>query len=119
MYHCPMQSNELIKGTLTTIILSLLKENNRMYGYDITRAVKERTQGKILLKEGSLYPALHKLQAEGLIESEEELNGKRVRIYYKLTKTGKSRTKAQIQELLTFLDTIQELILNERPLAHG
>jgi predicted transcriptional regulator len=42
-----------------------------------------------------------------------------VRIYYKLTKTGKSRTKAQIQELLTFLDTIQELILNERPLAHG
>jgi len=51
MYLCPMQSNELIKGTLSTIILTLLKENGRMYRYDITKAVKEKTDGKILLKE--------------------------------------------------------------------
>ncbi len=119
MYVCPMQSNELIKGTLTTIILTLLKENGRMYGYDITRAVKERTNGQILLKEGSLYPALHRLLADGFIASEEEMIGKRVRIYYSLTKTGAQRTKAQVQELISFLDTIQNLVLPTRPLAHG
>jgi DNA-binding PadR family transcriptional regulator len=114
-----MQSNELIKGTLTTIILTLLQENGRMYGYDITRAVKDRTEGKILLKEGSLYPALHKLLAEGLVKTQEEMNGKRVRIYYSLTAAGKKRTNLQIAELLSFLDTVQTLILNNRPLAHG
>ncbi len=119
MYIRPMQSNELIKGTLTTIIMTLLKENGRMYGYDITREVKDRTEGKILLKEGSLYPALHKLLAEGLVKTEEEMNGKRVRIYYSLTAAGKKRTSLQVNELLSFLDTIQALILNDRPLAHG
>jgi len=76
-----MQSNELIKGTLSTIILTLLNEQGRMYGYEITKAVKDRTDGKILLKEGSLYPALHRLLAEGLVKTEEEMIGRRMRIY--------------------------------------
>ena len=119
MYYCHMLSYELIKGTLTTIILTLLKEEGRMYGYDITKAVKDRTDGKILLKEGSLYPALHKLRAEGLVKTEEELIGKRVRIYYRLTAKGIKQTTSQVDELLSFLDTVQQLILNKKPLAHG
>lgn len=119
MYCCPMQSNELVKGTLSTIILTLLRENGRMYGYDITRLVKERTEGKILIKEGSLYPALHKLSADGLIESEEEMIGKRVRVYYKLTSLGMERTQEKVRELISFLDTIQALILTERPLSNA
>lgn len=119
MYYCPMQSNELVKGTLSTIILTLLRENGRMYGYDITRLVKDRTEGKILIKEGSLYPALHKLSADGLIESEEEMIGKRVRVYYKLTTLGMERTQEKVRELISFLDTIQALILTERPLSNA
>jgi DNA-binding PadR family transcriptional regulator len=45
-----MYSKELLKGTLSTILLTLLDEKGRMYGYEITQAVKERTDGKILLK---------------------------------------------------------------------
>lgn len=119
MYICPMHSNELIKGTLTTIILKLLRENGRMYGYDISKAVKERTSGKILLKEGSLYPALHKLLQEGLIQSEEESIGKRKRIYYRLTEMGISKTTEKVAELLSFFDTIQTLILNDKPLLNA
>ena len=111
--------NDLIKGTLSTIILKLLKEQGRMYGYDITRAVKERTGSKILLKEGSLYPALHKLLAEGLVKTEEEMTGKRVRIYYRLTPKGVQRTKSQVAELLSFFETIQGLVLNDKSLVHG
>lgn len=114
-----MISPELIKGTLSTIILKLLRENGRMYGYDITKEVKERTGGKILLKEGSLYPALHRLSAEGLIASEEVKIGNRVRIYYRLTDLGITHTTARVSELLTFLDTIENLILNKPAPTNG
>jgi len=119
MYICFMLAKDLIKGTLTTIILTLLKEQGRMYGYDITRAVKERSEGKILLKEGSFYPALHRLLADGLVSTEEEVVGKRVRIYYRLTAKGVEQTSSQVEELMSFLDTIQGLILNQKPSFNG
>lgn len=114
-----MIQNDLLKGTLSTIILTLLKEQGRMYGYEITRSVKERTDGKILLKEGSLYPALHKLLADGLVFTEEEMAGKRTRIYYRLTAAGEQRIKTQAAELISFLETIQQLVLQTKPLVHG
>lgn len=114
-----MHSNELIKGTLSTIILTLLKEKGRMYGYDISKAVKERSSGRILLKEGSLYPALHKLLQEGMIQSEEESIGKRKRIYYSLTEVGVAKTTEKVTELLSFFETIQTLILNDKPLYNA
>ena len=49
-----MYSKELLKGTLKTIILKLLSESDRMYGYQITQKVKEVTEGKINLTEGAL-----------------------------------------------------------------
>ena len=66
MYIYSMQSNELLKGTLSTMILKLLKDNERMYGYEITQEIKQRTDGEITIKEGSLYPALHKLEKKEL-----------------------------------------------------
>lgn len=119
MYICFMNQQELLKGTLSTIVLTLLRERGRMYGYEITRAVKERTEGKILLKEGSLYPALHKLLNEGLVYTEEEMAGKRMRIYYRLTSTGEERVKIRVNELISFLNTIQQLVLQDKPLVHG
>jgi len=106
-----MNNTELLKGTLTTLILRLLSEHKRLYGYEITQLVKDRSGDKILLKEGSLYPALHKLEADGLVISEEVFIGKRVRRYYKLTAPGKKATKVYIEELQGFLKTIEELIL--------
>ena len=81
MYICPMYSSELIKGTLKTIVLNLLKENRKMYGYEITQKVKELTDGKIQITEGALYPTLHSLEQNGELETEKEYIGKRVRKY--------------------------------------
>jgi DNA-binding PadR family transcriptional regulator len=106
-----MYSKELLKGTLTTILLTLLAEQGRMYGYEITLAVKERTAGKILLKEGSLYPALHKLVADGLVTTEEEFIGKRARIYYRLTSTGEVQSKERIDELFQFFETLRQVLI--------
>ena len=110
MYISFMNQTELLKGTLGTIILRLLEEKGRMYGYEITQLVKELSGDRILVKEGSLYPALHKLEASGLVAVEEVFIGKRVRKYYELTKPGKKAAKASVDELLTFLQTIHHLI---------
>lgn len=103
-------SSELIKGTLKTIILKLLKENKRMYGYEITQTVKELTGGKIILTEGALYPSLHALEAEGILVTETEYIGKRVRKYYSLSAEGKERTKERISELADFMETMRFLL---------
>lgn len=106
-----MNQRELLKGTLTTIILKLLADRGKMYGYEITQQVKEISGGKILLKEGSLYPALHKLEADGLVQAEDVFVGKRVRRYYQLTQTGVGQVQVQVSELTTFIETIQQLIM--------
>lgn len=115
MYQESINYRELLKGTLSTIILQLLEEHPKLYGYEITQLVKTRTEGKVLIKEGSLYPALHKMEADGLITSEEVYIGKRVRKYYSLTTPGKNMARASVNELLGFIKTIQELII---PVAH-
>ena len=105
-----MIASELLKGTLTTIILKLLADHGKMYGYEITQKVKELSGDKILIKEGSLYPALHKLLSDGLVEVETVNIGKRIRKYYYLTEQGKTQKQAQFNELQEFLSTIQQIV---------
>ncbi|HEY1046947.1 MAG TPA: PadR family transcriptional regulator [Bacteroidia bacterium] len=108
-----MYSKELLKGTLQPIILNLLKENGRMYGYEITQKVKELTKGKIEITEGALYPTLHKLESDGVLRVEEEFIGKRIRKYYLLTETGTKEVRSRVKEVNEFLETIG-LLLNPK-----
>jgi DNA-binding PadR family transcriptional regulator len=105
-----MYSKELLKGTLQPIILNLLNENKRMYGYEMTQRVKELTNGQMEITEGALYPTLHKLEAEGVLKVEEEYIGKRVRKYYTLTKNGTLVVKQKVKELNDFMGIIQLLL---------
>ena len=105
-----LYSSELIKGTLKTIILKLLKEHKRLYGYEITQMVKDLTKGRIQLTEGALYPSLHALEAEGIVTTETEYIGKRVRKYYSLSAEGKVKTKEKIKEFAEFMETMQFLL---------
>ena len=110
MYLRSMYSKELLKGTLSAIILKLLDEKGKMYGYQITQLVKNLSEDKILLKEGSLYPALHKLRNDGLIDLETENICKRVRHYYSLTPKGSKIKSEKEAELRDFIDTISKII---------
>ena len=77
------------KGTLPTLILeTLLREPN--HGYRIAQQIKERSQGVLDFKEGTLYPALHKLQSEGLVDSYESVENGRPRRYYRITRSGRA-----------------------------
>ena len=103
-------SSELIKGTLKTIVLQQLKQNGKMYGYEITQRVKELSKDRIAITEGALYPTLHALEAEGLVDTETEFIGKRVRKYYKLTKTGENKVMEKVNEFADFMRTMQFLL---------
>jgi PadR family transcriptional regulator, regulatory protein PadR len=103
-------SSELIKGTLKTIVLKLLHDNKRMYGYEITQLVKTLTLDKIQITEGALYPTLHALENDGLVTTELEYIGKRVRKYYTLSKEGKNTTKEKVNELADFMNTMKFLL---------
>ena len=110
MYICPMYSSELIKGTLKTIILNLLKDGQKMYGYEITQKVKELTSEKIQITEGALYPTLHALEKQGDVMTEHVYIGKRVRKYYVLTDQGKKTVLERVNELLDFMNTMRFLL---------
>jgi DNA-binding PadR family transcriptional regulator len=103
-------SSELIKGTLKTIVLKLLADNKRMYGYEITQRVKELTLDKIQITEGALYPTLHMLESDGLVTTETEYIGKRVRKYYSLSEQGKTKTEEKVNELADFMNTMKLLL---------
>lgn len=113
MYIYTMYSKELLKGTLSVIILQLLSEHKRMYGYEIFKLVKERSDEKILLKDGSLYPALQKMNKQGLISYEEVYIGKRVRKYYFLTPEGEKSKIIHIKELEDFMKTLNKIVFNQ------
>lgn len=106
----PMKNSQLYKGSLTTIIMKLLEENGRMYGYEITQKVKLITKGELAITEGALYPALHKLEADGLLDVEVERVDNRLRKYYKLTESGSKETVNRLAELEDFIRNMQSLV---------
>ena len=105
-----MKPSNLYKGSLTTIILKLLNENDKMYGYEITQKVKEITKDELQLTEGALYPALHKLEAQGLLGVEVVNIGNRVRKYYRLTEVGTKVTVEKLAELESYIRNMRALV---------
>jgi PadR family transcriptional regulator, regulatory protein PadR len=105
-----MHSPELLKGTLQTIVLKVLKDHGKMYGYEITQRVKELSDDRILLTEGALYPTLHKLEAENILKTEIVMIGKRVRKYYALTPEGRSLAKERVNDFVDFIKTMSNVL---------
>lgn len=108
-----MYSKELLKGTLSAIILKLLSQQDKMYGYEMSQRVKEISGGKILLKDGSLYPALQKMSSDGLLSFKEEVVGGRVRKYYYITKKGQKEKNVYVEELKDFMATLSKIVFPE------
>lgn len=114
-----MIPSDLIKGSLKTIVLKLLEENGRMYGYEITRKVEELTLGKIKLTYGALYPVLHKLESEGVLITESENFNNRIRIYYLLTPHGHSVVAEKIKELDEFIESLRSIVDPKTRVSHA
>jgi PadR family transcriptional regulator, regulatory protein PadR len=103
-------NKELFKGSTTILILSLL-DRQSMYGYQMIREIEKRSSGVFKFKEGTLYPILHSLESDGLVDSYwDESNGERKRKYYKITDKGKRQFKEKQQEWTIFRSAIDQVL---------
>ena len=97
---------ELLKGSTETLILSLLAEES-MYGYMLVKEIDRRSNGYFQLKEGTLYPALHRLERDGLVEGEwEEAKSGQSRRYYHIKPVGRERLNCLRQEWDLFTEAV-------------
>lgn len=107
-------NKELLKGSTALLLLRMLTEKD-MYGYELIKRIKDSSCGAIELKEGSVYPMLQALEANGDIASYWELtDSARKRRYYHLTEAGKERYAKTLTEWQTYTESIN-LVL--RPLS--
>lgn len=102
-------SPTLMSGVPELVVLRLLA-HQEMYGYEIARALKLGTRGALDIGEGVLYPALHGLEARGLLRSRSRRVDGRTRIYYALTPRGRRRLERLIENWRRVSDGV-ELIL--------
>ena len=89
---------ELLKGSTETLLLSLLADQS-MYGYQLVKEMEKRSSGYFRIKEGTLYPALHRLARDRLVEGvwEASPNGQNRR-YYHITTKGREKLESMLGE---------------------
>lgn len=101
--------DQLRRGTTTAAILKVLADGP-LYAYRIIQVLEARGQGVFTFTEGLIYPALHRLEREGLITGEWREQGGRSRRYYALTASGRARLAEEERELRSFARGIIDLL---------
>ena len=97
---------ELLKGNTDTLLLSLLRAQP-MYGYQIIREMDSRSRGYFKFREGTLYPALHRLEGSGLVSgSWRRLPSGKERRYYELTDKGRHLLEQKLAEWQGFSSAV-------------
>lgn len=106
--------SQMKKGVLDMLVLKLL-ESDEKYGYQIISELKEKSNNRFLLKEGTLYPILYRLEDDKFVESRwNEAVGKKVpRKYYVITEEGKKALK-EIQTLWLDINHSAMMIMEEK-----
>lgn len=102
-------NKELIKGSTVTLILNVLNKEP-MYGYGMIKEIENKSNGVFLFKEGTLYPILHDLEKNKLIESFWDAENGRRRKYYRITKKGIKELKSRENEWKLFSQTMAQVL---------
>jgi PadR family transcriptional regulator PadR len=106
----PAIGGDIVKGNTLTLILSLLKEGPT-YGFEIAREIERRSEGTLRFREGLLYPALHQLEREGLVESEWRVSSQGPRRkYYRLTAKGKREAERLRSRWAVFSSAVDKVL---------
>jgi PadR family transcriptional regulator PadR len=100
----------LMTGSTTMLILKLL-ESSDMYGYQMIEILEQRSQNIFTLKAGTLYPILHTLEQQGMIESyDSESDSARPRKYYRITKTGRKMLDEKKAEWKAYSSAVNQVL---------
>ena len=103
---------DLLRGNTDVLLLFLIEEQGKTYGYHLIKEIERKSDGFFHFKEGTVYPALHKLEKDGLLEAEWEIlsNGLERR-YYKITGKGREALGKRITMWQNFANAM-ELVFN-------
>jgi PadR family transcriptional regulator PadR len=111
----PRAKLELLRGTLDMMILKTLTWGPR-HGYQVARWIEERTGEELVIEEGSLYPALHRMERRGWVGSDwgQSENNRRAK-YYSLTDEGRRQLKRETASWTRFAGAVSMLMATAAP----
>ncbi len=102
-------TKEYLAGVPELLVLKLLAERE-MYGYEIVRGIRLRSNEQINFGEGVIYPLLHALQKKRLLAIRRETHNGRPRIYYRLTTNGRKKLKEKVSRWNLVSQSIQQIL---------
>jgi PadR family transcriptional regulator PadR len=101
---------ELLQGTLDVLVLKALAQGP-MHGYSVLAWLRSTTDGELRLEDAALYPALHRMEARGLIASEWGLSeNKRRAKYYKLTAAGRRVLRSETESWMRYVALMAKVL---------
>ena len=101
-----MTTLELLQGTLDLLILKTLTWGP-MHGYSVARLIRQRSSDAFLIEEGALYPALHRLERQGWIESEWGLSeNNRKAKFYQITTRGRAQLRTEVATWKRYIEAV-------------
>lgn len=101
--------SEFLRGSLDLVVLSALADGAK-YGYLIQQKIVETSRAQVQLPAGTLYPLLHKLEAEKLVRCRWDDSTGRKRKWYELTTTGRKRLQERTRQWHLYADCLRELL---------
>jgi len=103
-------NGDLLRGALEPVVLEVIAAGSS-YGYEIARAIQTASQGELLAQEGTLYPALHRLEKRGFLRAEWMLSPEgRQRKHYRLTSAGRRRLEKLRSEWASFSQVVSRIL---------
>jgi PadR family transcriptional regulator PadR len=109
----PDYKSDLLQGTLDLLILRTLAANDAMHGWGISQRIAQLSRDALTVNQGSLYPALHRLEAQGLIAAEWGVSeNNRQAKFYQLTRAGKKQLTDETESWQRFTAAVGLVLKN-------
>lgn len=105
------QKNDILQGTLVLLVLKTLDSNGRMHGYAITSHIQQVSADLLRVEEGSLYPALHRMEQQGWLRSDWGITEKnREARFYSLTAKGRKQLAEEEESWAKLTDGVRRVL---------
>ena len=106
-----MTREEILPGTLHLLILRTLARGGEMHGYEIARAIQQRSEDVLQVEEGSLYPALQRMLIKGWVKAQWGVTSENRRArYYNLTQAGRKQLEAELSQFERVIGAVRRVI---------
>jgi transcriptional regulator len=103
--------NDILQGTLALLVLETLASRGALHGYAITAAIEQSSAELLRVEEGSLYPALHRMEQEGWLKSRWGVTDKkREARFYEITRSGRSQLARERESWERLMEGVQRVL---------